>query len=204
MPGPACCASGKRHACACAGRQPRRPKSGRLWLTSSRRLKQGLKPQRRLVHSCMPQPPRCGMSPDDLHAGAACMQLSSSRSHGASLLILVNIPCSTRPMRSSTARRSCATSWTAASRCLHLCMGSVSWERLDRMYGWAARQHIPCVPQLKSSCCLGPAQANHQLDGALEFLSALGSEPLETNAFEDASGVGVKVSQHPSPTANGQ
>jgi Glutaminyl-tRNA synthetase, non-specific RNA binding region part 1 len=40
------------------------------------------------------------------------------------------------------------------------------------------------------------AQANHQLDGALEFLSALGAEPLDPSAFEEASGVGVEVSQH--------
>lgn len=37
-------------------------------------------------------------------------------------------------------------------------------------------------------------QANHQLDGALEFLSALGPEPLDANAFEEASGVGIEVS----------
>lgn len=36
-------------------------------------------------------------------------------------------------------------------------------------------------------------QANHQLDGALEFLSALGSQPLDTAAFEEASGVGIEV-----------
>lgn len=39
-------------------------------------------------------------------------------------------------------------------------------------------------------------QANHQLDGALEFLSALGSKPLDAAAFEEASGVGIEVSQY--------
>ena len=38
------------------------------------------------------------------------------------------------------------------------------------------------------------AQANNQLDAALEHLSALGSEPLDAPAFEEAAGVGVEVS----------
>ena len=42
---------------------------------------------------------------------------------------------------------------------------------------------------------------NAQLDGALKFLGALGSQPLDVPAFEEASGVGVTVSCYPySPT----
>ena len=37
-------------------------------------------------------------------------------------------------------------------------------------------------------------QANNQLDGALEHLSALGSAPLDTKALEEASGIGILVS----------
>lgn len=36
-------------------------------------------------------------------------------------------------------------------------------------------------------------QAN-QLDGALEYMSACGSEPVDVAAFEEAAGVGVDVS----------
>jgi len=44
-------------------------------------------------------------------------------------------------------------------------------------------------------------QANHQLDGALEFLSSLGSQPLHTAAFEEASGVGIEVRSNPTRRA---
>ena len=37
-------------------------------------------------------------------------------------------------------------------------------------------------------------QGNNQLDAAMEHLKALGAEPLDVAAFEDASGVGVEVS----------
>lgn len=37
-------------------------------------------------------------------------------------------------------------------------------------------------------------QANNQVDGALEYMSARGSEPVDVAAFDEAAGVGVEVS----------
>ncbi len=47
--------------------------------------------------------------------------------------------------------------------------------------------------------------SNAQLDGALEYLGALGAQPLDAAAFESAAGVGVVVRSwrgHPHLNAN--
>ena len=109
-------------------------------------------------------------------------------------------PCSSPPTHSATARRCCTTSWTAESRCRH-CAWICRHVTASRT-GCSAAQCLlvwthPCSRLItrtsasRHSCM----QANHQLDGALDFLSALGSEPLDAAAFEEACGVGVEVSQ---------
>jgi Glutaminyl-tRNA synthetase, non-specific RNA binding region part 1 len=137
-----------------------------------------------------------------MHAGCSHIRMYVLCMPTAHTTTVFGTPCSFPLTHSATARRCCTTSWTAESRCHpcapgipeHVPMPSTARSAAKSVLVWRHPcTHLAAGSRASRWSC---TQANHQLDGALEFLSALGSEPLDAAAFEEASGVGIEVSRY--------